>query len=396
MTVTHPDEPRQVDVLIIGSGPAGLSTALHLVQRDPAWRARLVILEKDHHPRHKLCGGALTYTGLRILQRLAIELPLPIPQSRVNDLRLLYDGRVLHVRGDPVFIVFRRAEFDACLAGIARERGIRIQEGETVNAIERNAAGLLVTTNRARYLARTVVGADGSKGRAKRFVYGGSAPTRVGRTLEVVASAEEQAPLFTEQAALFDFNPVHADLQGYFWDFPSRLAGEPFYNRGVYDARYYRQKPRADLPEILAEALTGLDPDNHQPQPESHPIHWFSLRNRFSAPHLLLVGDAAGADPLLGEGIAPALGHGEVAARAIQQAFNRQEFSYRGYKRQLLTSPIGRYLLVRTYIAWWSFRLCHLRWFMHTLWSVAMLVARLLPRPGINLEGQPAQENHQT
>jgi len=62
---------------------------------------------------------------------------------------------------------------------------------------------------------------------------------------------------------------------------------------------------------------------------DGHPIHCFSPRNRFSMPRLLLVGDAAGVDPLFGEGIAPALAYGQVAAAALMEAFTQADFSLR-------------------------------------------------------------------
>jgi len=51
---------ERVDVLIVGSGPSGASTALHLARRDPAWAGRVVIVEQAVHPREKLCGGGVT------------------------------------------------------------------------------------------------------------------------------------------------------------------------------------------------------------------------------------------------------------------------------------------------------------------------------------------------
>jgi flavin-dependent dehydrogenase len=50
-----------VDTLIVGSGPAGSSTALHLVQKDPAWAERILVVDKAVHPREKLCGGGITH-----------------------------------------------------------------------------------------------------------------------------------------------------------------------------------------------------------------------------------------------------------------------------------------------------------------------------------------------
>jgi 2-polyprenyl-6-methoxyphenol hydroxylase-like FAD-dependent oxidoreductase len=58
------------DILILGGGPAGLSTALHLHRFAPELASRLLVLEKAHYPRHKLCGGALTIDAEVILQRL--------------------------------------------------------------------------------------------------------------------------------------------------------------------------------------------------------------------------------------------------------------------------------------------------------------------------------------
>ncbi|GAG04425.1 unnamed protein product, partial [marine sediment metagenome] len=48
---------EHVDVLIVGSGPAGTSTALHLVRQDPDWAWKIVVIDKAVHPREKLCGG---------------------------------------------------------------------------------------------------------------------------------------------------------------------------------------------------------------------------------------------------------------------------------------------------------------------------------------------------
>ncbi len=62
----------------------------------------------------------------------------------------------------------------------------------------------------------------------------------------------------------------------------------------------------------------------------------------------LRAGDAAGADATFGEGISPALGYGELAARAIDDAFARGDFSFAGYGRAVATSALGRSLARRT------------------------------------------------
>lgn len=384
-TSSSPGENKQaVDLIVVGSGPAGISTVLHLLQLDPSWAGRMLVLEKTRHPRHKLCGGAVTTSGLNILRRLGFQMPLPLPQATVDDLLFSYGRRTVHVRGDPVFIVFQRAQLDAFLAARARQCGVTIHEDEPVHSIAVEQDGVIVRTGIGIYHAQAVAGADGARGLVKRSIYGSRAPTRVARTLEVVHPAPETAPHFTARYALFDFTQARRHLQGYFWDFPSWIESKPHFNRGLYDARISQFRRKAHLPRLLEESLLSLNAHTTELRPGSHPIHWFSPANRFSSHRLLLAGDAAGADPLFGEGIAPALGYGQVAAQAIQQAFIRRNFSFQDYRKQVLLSPVGGYLLLRWYVAWWSYRLSGQAWFMHALWTIAPLLAKILPRPGLD------------
>ena len=95
MTTVH-----SIDVLIVGSGPAGLSTALHLVKADPAWAKRMLVIEKDVHPRPKLCGGGVTRLGERVLTQLGFGFePAHIP---INEVRIIYRNYVFAIRDHPV------------------------------------------------------------------------------------------------------------------------------------------------------------------------------------------------------------------------------------------------------------------------------------------------------
>ena len=86
-------------------------------------------------------------------------------------------------------------------------------------------------------------------------------------------------------------------------------------------------------------------------------MRWFKAGSAFSVPHVLLVGDAAGADALFGEGISIALGYGRLAAQAIQAAFARQDFSFQDYRKAVLGSELGKALRRRTWIAKIFYRL---------------------------------------
>ncbi len=369
-----------IDLLIIGAGPAGLSTALHLLQVNPNWSQRMLVIEKAAHPRDKLCGGGLTPFGVGGLKKLDFSFPLPLPQAPVDTARSLYGNRTFHVKGNPRFTVFNRTEFDHYLAQTARERGVRIHENEAALGLEVTSGGIMVTTTRDSYLAKAVVGADGSNGITRRVVrdmypHRSFGSQRMARTLEVIIPAGKDTAQSSKHCAVFDFSATRQDLQGYAWDFPVYVNESIHSNRGVYDARTSPRRPKANLTAALRKT-PGKDGANLEAIAlKGYPLHWFHPNNRFSAPRILLVGDAAGVDSLFGEGIGPSLGYGQTAARELESAFTQDDFSFTKYRQHILISPLGWYLSWRWAAARVAYCLSGHPWFMHILWTIAQVVS---------------------
>jgi flavin-dependent dehydrogenase len=382
---------QEVDLLIIGSGPAGISTALHMLQVDSSWAERMILIEKVAHPRPKLCGGGVTRIGIETLHNLGINLPLPIPGVEIEKAQFLYQGRSVNVKGNPEFVVYNRIEFDQFIAAEARQRGLLIHENEPVVSIILDSEYARVSSATNDYQAKVVVGADGSKGITRRLFKESRSKYRIARVLETTLPARENDETFTKKTAIFEFTPAAQDLQGYYWEFPSFVAGKSRFNRGVYDARFIPQRDKAKLPAILKEEITHQGGDKQRLDIQGHPIHLFSPFNQFAKPRLILVGDAAGVDPLLGEGIGPAMAYGELAARAINHAFTSGDFSFRGYKKRLLSSALGKYLLKRWLTAGIGYRFSASPVFMHIFWSVGKVVNALWPRgePLYSMEKHP-------
>jgi flavin-dependent dehydrogenase len=175
---------------------------------------------------------------------------------------------------------------------------------------------------------------------------------RVSRLLEVLTPEDaERTPEFTQHYAVFDFSAVSAGLQGYLWDFPSYVNGQPMMNRGVFDARILPDRPRAALAPLLEAYLQARQRVLADYELQGHPERYYDPTGVYSVPHILLVGDAAGVDPLLGEGIAWALRYGPVAARQLKQAFASGDLSFAGYSQALATSDVGRGLTQRVHLA---------------------------------------------
>ncbi len=365
---------QQVDVLIVGTGPAGTSTALHLIQQDPAWAGRVVMVDKAVHPRDKLCGGGITHMGLNTLSRLGLELE---PQSfDVHEVRLLYEDKSYSFFGNPVFRIIRRAEFDHWLLQTAVTRGVTVYQGEAVTDIITHDDYVQVVTEKRTFQARVVVAADGSRSFVRRRLKWDD-DSRVARLIEVLTPEDARTqPEFRDGVAIFDFTPMTThQLQGYYWDFPSFVQGKPFMNRGVFDSRARPERPKADLPQTLRDEMAERQRNLDDFEIKGHPIRWWSKDGRFAIPRVILVGDAAGADPLMGEGIAFALGYGEVGAQAIVDAFAREDFSFAAYREIVLADPLFKQLEIRTKLARFAYMLRY-PWLFRLGWQAARIVIR--------------------
>lgn len=349
----------QYDIIIVGAGPAGISTALHLAQLAPELVRRTLILEKAVHPRPKLCGGGLLPDAEVILKRLGLD-SAEVPHTDVDWARFDYDGRGFRMRaergGAYAFRTIRRYEFDAWLAGKARERGFRLLENTAVKQITPVDSCMLLETDQGEMRANVVVGADGSKSVVRRLVVPHDS-THTARLLEILTEPRPAQSFHNQADSYFDFLYVPQGILGYSWDFPALEKGQPVRNRGIYDSNVYPLKSELSLQAALADELEhhGYRIDEYKLQ--GHPLRWFEAKSAFSIPHVLLVGDAAGADALFGEGISIALGYGQLAARAIQQAFENGDFGFRDYRRSILRSELGKSLRRRTWLARVYYRL---------------------------------------
>src|SRR3954462_5487807 len=85
--------PPPWDVAIVGGGPSGISTALHLHAAAPA--ARILVLEKERYPREKICAGGIGARAFRLLERIGVEVACP---------HVALDAVAMRVAGETVVV----------------------------------------------------------------------------------------------------------------------------------------------------------------------------------------------------------------------------------------------------------------------------------------------------
>src|SRR3954469_23662874 len=107
-----------LDVVIIGGGPSGLSTALHLHKARP--ETRFVVLEAKPYPREKICAGGIGARAFHMLDKLGVTVDCPMVKIDAVGMRVNGERVVARVPGCAV--VVRRVEFDHALAKAAIAR----------------------------------------------------------------------------------------------------------------------------------------------------------------------------------------------------------------------------------------------------------------------------------
>jgi len=213
------------EVLIVGAGPAGCSTALHLVRRDPSWADRVVMIDRAEFPRDKVCGGGITYFGYRILEGLGLEEPSCYP---ANEARVHYRRQSFSFAGEPTIRIVPRDVFDHWMLGHVHEAGVDVRQGVNLESLSIGSDGVEAVTDSGVLRAAVVVGADGSLSRVRRSLQWPD-PLPLARTLEIVEPVDpDQDPEYRDNTMAFDFSAVTSHrLQGYTWDFPTASTDGP-------------------------------------------------------------------------------------------------------------------------------------------------------------------------
>jgi len=276
---------------------------------------RTVVVDGARFPRVKLCAGWVTPGVWRDLELDPTAYPLTLqPFSRAT---LELDGRAAETawpRAVSYGIV--RREFDHFLLERARSSGADVFDATRVSAIERRAGGFVASTAHGEIAAPIVIGAGGHHCPVARAF--GDIPAEEA----VVVTQESETRIGLERLSACAPRPgipelfPEPDFGGYGWYF----SKGDFLNVGIGaldDGRGLHRRTEAFVERLRASGRIPCDV-------ELEPMRGHAYSIRITAPRraagdgFFLVGDAAGlARAISGEGIAPAVASGRVAAEHV-------------------------------------------------------------------------------
>lgn len=339
--------PFDVDVVIVGGGPAGLSTALFLEHTAPHLRKRMLVLERGKYPREKICAGAVGARADRALEKIGIR--VDVPHMPMRGLSVRANGKTFVVKRDGPIIgrVVRRIEFDHAMALQVKNRGIQVQDGVKVEDVIVYSDYVLIVTSRGELRAKTIVGSDGV-GSIVRRLTGFPRGSYMAQAMEVdtgFASTDGKDDVL-------HFDLEDQGLAGYAWDFPTIVHGEKKVCRGIYELRGEGVPERASNEIGVAEKLAarneklGVTGTCHRTRRFAE--RGISFAEALSRPRVLLAGEAAGIDPVLGEGIAQAILYGSVAGPYLAECLAQNNLSFDDWKVRLRSTRLGLDLAVRS------------------------------------------------
>ena len=333
---------NKFDVIVMGGGPAGSSVAGILAREG----RQVILFEKEVFPRHHIGESLMTDTywtfrRLGLLEKLK-ESPfvrkysVQFANSAGKESRPFYFFEAVHHESAVTWQV-TRAQFDHLLLNHAAEQGATVHQGVLVKQVlfeGDRAVGVEVQMQdgtREKFYANVVVDATGQTAMlSNRFRWRVRDPNLKKAVLYSYFKGAHREPDLNGGATLVLRTELGSN--GWFWYIP--LENDITSVGIVADPEYLLKGRGQDLAKIFQEEIDKCEPCRKRVAEGTrvdkiYSILDYSYRSKQNAGNgFILIGDAYGfLDPIYSSGVLLALKMAELAADAIHDAFNHDDFS---------------------------------------------------------------------
>jgi geranylgeranyl reductase family protein len=305
------------DCIIVGAGPAGATAAYNLAKLGKS----VVVVDRADFPRSKPCGGGVSPA---IAKWFDFDFA-PVIKNKVSQVKYTWkfeDAVEIELQNVTPMWMVRRDEFDNFLLQQAIAQGAEFKGSTEVTGIQLQEQTWCIGTNQGELQAKYLIAADGANGPMAGWLGFSPAQKVLAANLEVPAEVSERR----QNLAYFDFGSLK---NGFMWVFP-KTDGYSFSGAFVKN-----QKGNAgELQKQLTNFAQKFEVDLSKSQYTEYTMNLWQEDRPLHTKQALIAGEAAGiVDPLIGEGIRPAIFTGIEAAEAIDRALAGDENALSNYSQ---------------------------------------------------------------
>jgi flavin-dependent dehydrogenase len=303
------------DLVVIGAGPAGCSAAITAARTG----ASVLLLERGHFPRHRVCGEFVSAESLALLQNLLApsHRGLIAKAPRVSYSRIFVDAAELRAEITPPAASITRFDLDIALWDSCAEARVELRDDCLVQSVK-GTGPFHATTKTESFESRAIINATG---RWSTFT---SPATRARATKErwigVKAHFRESTIPVPPSVDLYFFDGGYCGVQ----PVSANQNGEA---TAVNACAMVRADVATDLHEVL-QLHPALRERSRSWQLTMDPVSTAPLV--FHPPEpvqngMLQTGDSATfVDPFIGDGISLALRSGDLAGNGLAPFFRNE------------------------------------------------------------------------
>ena len=281
-------------MIVVGAGPAGSACAITSARGG----AKVLLLEKDHFPRQKVCGEFVSPESLGLLHDFLEDGKFQSYPQVVSS-RIFLDNKTLVLPVAPAAQSIPRFDLDPALFAAAQNAGVTAHEGVTVTDVQRDQV-FHVRTPEKTYAGRAVVNATGRWSKLTQFDVAGKDKWIGLKAHFTELSPQQSVDLYFFPGGYCGVTPIGANSV----NACAMVRAEAAHTLEDVFSKEPRLFQRSRAWRPLFPTVTTSPLDFREPETESG--------------SMFLAGDAAGfIDPFAGDGISLALQSGTLAAQSI-------------------------------------------------------------------------------